>query len=200
MALLCGRHGGGLLLHFILFVCSFRLLSLVHCLFIAYQQCTRCAKHLLIVRRAWECMRYAWGMNWRKTTLLALAWLILSIQVVQCSAGALAMASQLVYSQTEEVRKTRKPGRRGGIRQLVRRATKLPLPPVVLCNTRSLRHKMDDLRSQVGASYEYRESGLMVFTETWLNDDIPDSSMQVDGFTLIRSDRNSLVPQLCCQR
>lgn len=74
-----------------------------------------------------------------------------------------------------QVRKARKQGRRGGIRHCIRRATKIPLPPVVLCNTRSLKHKMDELRSQVGASYEYRESGLMVFTETWLNDDIPDS-------------------------
>lgn len=40
-------------------------------------------------------------MNWRKTTLLALAWLILSSQAVQCSAGASAITSQLVYSRTE---------------------------------------------------------------------------------------------------
>lgn len=87
--------------------------------------------------------------------------------------------------------KARKRGRRGGIRHRVRTATKLPLPPMLLCNPRSLRSKMDDLRSQVGANYVYRESGLMAFIETWFSDDILDSFIQIDGFTHIRSDRNT---------
>ncbi|KAA8578713.1 hypothetical protein FQN60_009235 [Etheostoma spectabile] len=57
-------------------------------------------------------------------------------------------------------RKVRKQGRRGGLRQRIRGATKLPLPPVLLCNPRSLKNKLDDLRQQVGACYEYRESGI----------------------------------------
>ncbi|XP_059381680.1 mediator of RNA polymerase II transcription subunit 31-like [Carassius carassius] len=54
-------------------------------------------------------------------------------------------------------RKARKRGRRGGLRQRIRRAAKLPLPPMLLCNPRSLKNKLDDLRQQVGACYEYQE-------------------------------------------
>ena len=82
-------------------------------------------------------------------------------------------------------------GRRGGVRQRVRRAAKLPLPTILLCNARSLRNKMDELRTQLKVSYEYRESGLLVFTETWFNNDVPDSLVEVEGFTLIRSDRGA---------
>ena len=87
--------------------------------------------------------------------------------------------------------RTRRRGRRGGVQQRVRRAARLPLPPMLLCNARSLRKKLDELRIQTGTSCEYRESGLLVFTETWFNEDVPDSLTQIEGLTLIRSDRNA---------
>ncbi|KAK0153068.1 hypothetical protein N1851_005260 [Merluccius polli] len=87
--------------------------------------------------------------------------------------------------------RARRRGRKGGVRQRVRRAAKLPLPPILLCNARALRRKMDELRTQTKVSFEYRESGLLVFTETWLNEDIPDSLVEMEGFTLIRSDRRA---------
>lgn len=37
--------------------------------------------------------------------------------------------------------------------------------------------------------YEYRESSLLCFSETWLHPSIPDSQFEVEGFTLVRSDR-----------
>lgn len=58
-------------------------------------------------------------------------------------------------------RRIRKRGRRGG---RVRRAFKLPFPPILLCNPRSLKNKLDELHTQAGASFKYRESGLLVFT------------------------------------
>ncbi|KAK0137907.1 hypothetical protein N1851_025875 [Merluccius polli] len=79
--------------------------------------------------------------------------------------------------------KARKRGRRGGVRQRTRRASKLPLPQMLLCNSRSLRNKLDELRVLARGCYEYRESGLMIFTETWFNRDVPDNFVQVDGFS-----------------
>ena len=61
---------------------------------------------------------------------------------------------------------------------------------MLLCNPRSLKNKLDDLRQQVGACYEYRESGLMAFTETWFNEDVTDSYIQIEGFSHIRLDRD----------
>ncbi|KAK7881527.1 hypothetical protein WMY93_029936 [Mugilogobius chulae] len=46
-------------------------------------------------------------------------------------------------------RPRRKRGRRGGVRQRVRSGGKLPLPPILLCNARSLRRKLDELRTLV---------------------------------------------------
>ena len=88
-------------------------------------------------------------------------------------------------------RKPRKRGRRGGIQQrLRRRYNKPPLPSILLSNARSLRNKMDELRLNTRACHEYRESCLMVYTESWLQDDFPDELIQVPGFTTVRMDRN----------
>lgn len=61
---------------------------------------------------------------------------------------------------------------------------------MLLCNPLSLRNKLDELRTLVGVCYEYRESGLLVFTEIWLRNDVPDNLIQIDGFSQIRSDRD----------
>ncbi|KAG1940176.1 hypothetical protein F2P79_016894 [Pimephales promelas] len=88
-------------------------------------------------------------------------------------------------------RRTRRRGKRGGIRQhLRRRGNRPPLPSMILSNVRSLKRKMDELRINASACYEYRESSIMVFTETWLRPDVPDSLCEVEGFSFIRSDRS----------
>ena len=38
---------------------------------------------------------------------------------------------------------------------------------------------------------EYREACLFCFTETWLNDQIPDSAIDLPNFDVIRGDRTS---------
>ena len=57
-------------------------------------------------------------------------------------------------------------------------------------NVRSLANKMDELAALAGSQREYRESSVMVFTETWLHQDIPDSNVTVAGFHTIRADRD----------
>lgn len=81
-------------------------------------------------------------------------------------------------------RKLRRRGRRGGIQLRLRRRG------MILSNARSLRSKMEALRTNMRVCFEYREAGLLVFTETWLHKDIPNSLIELEGFSLVRADRN----------
>lgn len=85
-------------------------------------------------------------------------------------------------------------GRRGGIRQrLCQRGSKPLLPSIILCNAWSLKSKMEELRTTVKVCFEYQESYLLVFTETWLLDDhtdIPNSLIEMEGFSVVRVDRD----------
>ena len=68
---------------------------------------------------------------------------------------------------------------------------KLPLPTVLHSNVRSLRSKMDELQANVNCMHEYRQACLLAFTETWLDDNVQDSDLFIDGFgTPIRLNRN----------
>ena len=87
--------------------------------------------------------------------------------------------------------KPRKRGKRGGVRARIRnRGVKKPFMPVILLsNARSLCNKTDELCANTQYFYEYRESSILCFTETWMNKDMDDKLFNVDGFHLIRSDR-----------
>ncbi|KAK0145648.1 hypothetical protein N1851_015429 [Merluccius polli] len=116
---------------------------------------------------------------------IALAWLILSGRVIQWFAdgiinqltysgtellalrdGAALPSAGLLNDVPRELcrhhgaghrrdGKARKRGKRGGVRQRTRRASKLPLPQMLLCNSRSLRNKLDELRLLARGCYEY---------------------------------------------
>ncbi len=58
-------------------------------------------------------------------------------------------------------------------------------------NVNSLLSKSDELEILVKTQRVYYECSLLFFTETWLNQNISDSSMDLPGFTLIRSDRDA---------
>lgn len=83
-------------------------------------------------------------------------------------------------------------GKRGGVRQrLRRRVNNPPLPTMILSNVRSLRNKMDELRSLSSHCHEFREACIMVLTESWLRRDIPNDLIQLDGFSCVRADREA---------
>lgn len=86
----------------------------------------------------------------------------------------------------------RKRGSRGGIRRRVRaRGSKPPLPTIILSNVRALRNKVDELYAATQHLFEYRESCLLCFCETWLNNTINDDSIALPGFgTPVRLDRD----------
>ena len=55
----------------------------------------------------------------------------------------------------------------------------------------TLQNNMDDLRANVRFLDEYREACLLVFTETWLHNGIPDSAMDLDNYQIVRGDRTT---------
>ena len=65
----------------------------------------------------------------------------------------------------------------------------LPMPMIMTGNVRSLRNKTD-ISALCRYDFSYRESSMICLTETWLQDSDPDSSVDVDGFTMLRCDRN----------
>ena len=86
---------------------------------------------------------------------------------------------------------TRKRGKRGGVRRRVRaQKTRPPLPTILLSNVRSLRNKLSELDACARYMFEYRDSCLLCFTESWLNKTIDDSTLVLPGFGApIRLDR-----------
>ena len=90
----------------------------------------------------------------------------------------------------------RRRGRRGGIRARVRRrGIRTPLPTVIFGNVQSVRNKIDELAANCKFLSEYRESALIGLSETWLQENDPDSTYDIDGFKFIRSDRRDLTKQ-----
>ena len=81
-------------------------------------------------------------------------------------------------------RPVRKRGRKGGVRQRLRRMKyKPPLPSIILANVRSLKGlKMDELRANATHLNEYRDACMMAFTETWFDNSVSDRGTFVDGF------------------
>ncbi len=122
-------------------------------------------------------------LTYSRDALLSLR--IKDINVIPAVDFTVAVEEQLLPRN-----RLRKRGRRGGIRQRVRkRGTRPPLPSVIMGNVRSLRRKIEELRISARVCYEYREAGIIALTETWLHQGIPDSLFELDGFSLVRLDR-----------
>ncbi len=85
----------------------------------------------------------------------------------------------------------RKRGKRGGIRARLRaNPTRPALPTLMLSNVRSLENKLDLIQLTRSTQHEARDCCVFVFTETWLNDNIPDSAIQLNKLTCYRADRD----------
>ncbi len=83
-----------------------------------------------------------------------------------------------------------KRGKRGGIRaRLAANPHKPAIPTIVLANVRSLDNKLDYIRLLRSTQRTVRDCCVFVFTETWLNNSVPDSAIQLDQLTCYRADR-----------
>ncbi len=87
--------------------------------------------------------------------------------------------------------RTRRRGKRAGaLVKLRQHGFRTALPSIHLVNLRSLPNKTDKLLlSQINK--DFSNSAALCFTETWLNDAIPDSVLSLPVFQLFRADRDA---------
>ncbi len=89
-------------------------------------------------------------------------------------------------------RRMRRRGKRAGtLMQLRQRGFRMPLPSIHLANLHSLPNKTDELLLLSRTNKDFSNSAALCFTETWLNDAIPDSALHLPGFQLFRADRDT---------
>ncbi len=87
-------------------------------------------------------------------------------------------------------RRRRKRGKRAGVLvRLRRRAFRPPLPTILLANVQSLDNKLCELRAQISYQRETRDCCVICLTETWMSAMVPDSAIELTGFSVHRSDR-----------
>ncbi len=75
--------------------------------------------------------------------------------------------------------------------KLCQRGLRTPLPSIHLANLCSLPNKTDELLLLSRTNKDFSNSAALCFTETWLNDAIPNSTLYLPNFQLIRYDRNA---------
>lgn len=79
-----------------------------------------------------------------------------------------------------------------GLTNNKRRRYKPPIPSVLMGNVNALTsNKMDELRGLIKTQRIYRESSLIILTESWLSSSKPDSFAELSGFSLVRADRDN---------
>ena len=84
----------------------------------------------------------------------------------------------------------RKRGKKGGVKQRLRKLGCKPnLPPLILGNVRSSQNKMEELCTNVKYANEFRSACPMCFTETWLSENVADSHVNIEGFSIFRAYR-----------
>ncbi len=73
--------------------------------------------------------------------------------------------------------------------RLRRRPLRPPLPTILLANIQSLDNKLCELRAHISYQWETRDSCIICLTETWMSAVVPDSAIELMGFSVHRSDR-----------
>ncbi len=87
-------------------------------------------------------------------------------------------------------RRCRKRGKRAGVLIRLRlRAFRPPLPTILLANVQSLDNKLCELRARISYQRETRDCCVICLTETWMSAIVPDSAIELTGFSVHRSDR-----------
>ena len=83
-------------------------------------------------------------------------------------------------------------GKRGGVRTKLRlNPHRTALPSIFLTNVRSLFNKLNELKIWTLTQKSLMDCNVMFFTETWLNNDIPTSVMELEGRSIFRGDRTA---------
>ncbi len=108
------------------------------------------------------------------------------------SAGALftdTASEPFVWAARLRKRRRKRGKRAGVIIRLRRRAFRPPLPTILLANVQSLDNKLCELRARISYQRETRDCCVICLTETWMSAMVPDSAIELTGFSVHRSDR-----------
>ncbi len=107
---------------------------------------------------------------------------------VLCSQTPHQSPSSGLFSRLKK--RKRKRGKRAGILiRLGRRAFWPPLLTILLANVQSLDNKLCELRAGISYQRETRDCCVICLTETWMSAMVPDSAIELTGFSVHRSDR-----------
>ncbi len=94
------------------------------------------------------------------------------------------------FVRVAQSRKRRRRRKRAAVLvRLRRRAFRHPLPTILLANVQSLDNKLCELRARISYQRETRDCCVICFTETWMSAMVPDSAIELTGFSVHRSDR-----------
>ncbi len=86
-------------------------------------------------------------------------------------------------------RRRRRRKRASVLVRLRRRAFRPPLPTILLANVQSLDNKLCELRTRISYQRETRDCCVICLTETWMSAMLPDSAIELTGFSVHHSDR-----------
>ncbi len=78
--------------------------------------------------------------------------------------------------------------RAGVLIRLRCRAFRPPLPTILLANVQSLDNKLCELQARISYQRETRDCCVICLTETWMSAMVPDSAIELMGFSVHRSD------------
>lgn len=87
--------------------------------------------------------------------------------------------------------KTRQGCRAGKKLREKKRRFRPAVPSDTMGNLRSISNKTDELSAVTRYQREYKDSYLLIFSESWLTPNIPDSAVIMDNFHLLRADRTA---------
>ncbi|KAL0149199.1 hypothetical protein M9458_055433 [Cirrhinus mrigala] len=97
-----------------------------------------------------------------------------------------------IWPRRKRCDRKQKRGKRGSAStRLKANPTRPALPSVLLANVRSLDNKLDYIKLQRANQWEMRDCCVFIFIETWLQENIANSAIQLDGLTSFRADRDT---------
>ncbi len=124
----------------------------------------------------------------RSCSTLAALPIVSEVMVTLWSYVALVYSSGPLHRRSPLLDHTH--SKRGSIQaRLVANPYKPTTPSIVLTNVHSLDNKLDHIHLLRSTQQTLRECCVFVSTETWLNNSIPDSAIQLDELTCYRADR-----------
>ena len=86
----------------------------------------------------------------------------------------------------------RKRGKKVGVKQRLRKLGCKPyLPSLILGNVQSLQNKMEEHCANVKYANEFHSASPMCYSKTWLSENVTDSHVNIEGFSISRADRTN---------